>query len=357
MSYTDIDDPSLYFNTLIWTGASTASGRDFTGVGFQPDLVWCKTRNASNGHKWFDSVRGVGKSLQSESTSAEVTNDGNGYIDSFDSDGFSSVAGSTNNYNFNNSSTTIVAWNWKAGGSASSNSNGSITSSVSANTTAGFSIVTYTGSGSNATVGHGLGSVPQVVIVKDRTNNIGNTNWNVYHAGNTSEPATDVLALNGDSATSDSNIYWNDTAPTSSVFSLGTAGQVNDSSDNYVAYCLTEKQGYSSFGSYTGNGNADGPFIYLGFRPAWCMFRNTTGDKWSIYDAKRSTSNVVDDNIRANLSDAEVDQSGKEVDFLSNGIKIRTNSGEWNGNGHNIIFFAFAEAPFTNSSGVPCNAR
>ena len=354
MAFTTIDDPSLYFRIKTYTGNGTndtAYTWDETHANMQPDWLWFKNRSAAQSHAIFDSVRGALKRLIINETGAEGTENTN--LDSFDSNGFTVDNEAIVNGNGNN----MVAWGWKGGGSASSNSNGSITSSVSANTTAGFSIVTYTGSGSNATVGHGLGSVPQVVIVKNRTNNVGNTNWNVYHAGNTSEPATDVLVLNSDSATSDSNIYWNDTAPTSSVFSLGTAGQVNDSSDNYVAYCLAEKQGYSKFGSYEGNGNADGPFIYLGFRPIWCMFRNTTGDKWSIYDAKRSTSNVVDDNIRANLSDAEVDQAGKEVDFLSNGIKIRTNSGEWNGNGHNIIFFAFAEAPFTNSSGVPCNAR
>ena len=354
MAFTTIDDSSLYFRIKTYTGNGTndtAITWDETHANMQPDWLWFKNRSAAQSHAIFDSVRGALKRLIINETGAEGTENTN--LDSFDSNGFTVDNEAIVNGNGNN----MVAWGWKGGGSASSNSNGSITSSVSANTTAGFSIVTYTGSGSNATVGHGLGSVPQVVIVKDRTNNVGNTNWNVYHAGNTSEPATDVLVLNSDSATSDSNIYWNDTAPTSSVFSLGTAGQVNDSSDNYVAYCLAEKQGYSKFGSYEGNGNADGPFIYLGFRPIWCMFRNTTGDKWSIYDAKRSPSNVVDDNIRANQSNAEVDQASKEVDFLSNGIKIRTNSGEWNGNGHNIIFFAFAEAPFTNSSGVPCNAR
>ena len=221
MAYTDIDNPELYFQTKLYTGNGSTQSITLDGdTDMQPDWVWLKSRSDAYSHILHDSVRGATKELKSNGTNAEGT-DSNG-LTSFNSDGFSLGTGGS----VNNNSSTYVAWNWKAGGSASSNSNGSITSSVSVSTDAGFSIVTYTGSGSNATVGHGLGSVPQVVIGKDRTNNIGNTNWNDYHAGNTSAPATEVMALNENSATSDRNIYWNETTQTTSVCSLGKDGQV-----------------------------------------------------------------------------------------------------------------------------------
>jgi hypothetical protein len=240
MAYTDIDFPAEYFNTLLWTGADTNSGRDFTGVGFQPDLVWCKTRSDSNGHKWFDSVRGVGKSIQSESTGVETTNDGNGYIDSFDADGFSSIAGSLNNYNFNNTSTTFVAWNWLANGTGVSNTQGSIASTVSANTTSGFSIVSFTGNATGgATIGHGLGSVPSLILTKNRDFAY---NWHLWtHAFSS---YNDTIQLNTTAAI-DTGTLLNNTAPTSSLITLGSSAVINASGENIIAYVFAEKQGYS----------------------------------------------------------------------------------------------------------------
>ena len=355
MAYTDIDFPAEYFNTLLWTGADTSSGRDFTGVGFQPDLVWCKTRSDSNGHKWFDSVRGVGKSIQSESTGAETTNDGNGYIDSFDADGFSSIAGSLNNYNFNNTSTTFVAWNWLASNTTASNTDGSITSTVSANTTSGFSIVSYTGNGSaGATVGHGLGAVPKMMIHKDRTT--GSYQWGIYTS--TLGPTKNLNFTSG--AENTSSTYYNDTAPTSSVFSLGTNVGYNANTDSYIAYCFAEIKGYSKFGSYTGNGNNDGTFVYLGFKPAFVMVKNTVQNSrnWTIIDNKRNIFNPETQWLYPNAADAEFNASSYPVDFVSNGFKIRTGAASYfNTSAENYIYMAFAENPFVTSTSIPTTAR
>jgi len=352
MAYTTIDDPAQFFNVKIYAPDGSSSFA-VTGVGFQPDWVWLKSRSYAEDHQLNDSVRGATKGLQANLTNAEATQS-NG-LTSFDSDGF--TVGNLSDYNYNGDS--IVSWNWKAGTSftndASATSIGSIDSSGSVNETAGFSICTYTGVSSAGTIKHGLSTVPSMIIWKNRSASNG---WIVYHHGNTSAPETDYLELHSTNSTTDLNTIMNDTAPTSSVFSIGTEGAVGGSNtNNFVSYIFSERKGYSKFGKYRGNGDANGPFVYLGFRPIWCMFRNTAGDKWSIYDAKRSPFNVVDDNIRANQSNAEVDQANKEVDFLSNGIKIRTSSGEWNGDGNDIIFFAFAESPFVNSKGTPTNAR
>ena len=356
MAYTTIDKPSDYFNTLTWTGADTSAGRDFTGVGFQPDWVWCKTRSVGNGHKLFDSVRGVGKSLQSEGNGAEVTNDGNGYIDSFDSDGFSSIAGSSNNYNFNISSETIVAWNWKAGTSftndASATGIGSIDSAGSVNTDAGFSIISYTGTGANATIAHGLGSVPKMYIAR----NIDDVEqWTTYHVG---IGATHHLRLNTTDAKIDEAEVWNDTEPTSTVFSVGSSGAPNGDGNAHIAYCFAEKQGYSKFGSYTGNGNADGPFVYTGFKPAMVILKlsSVAGENWYIFDNKRDTDNVMTQILYPNLGNAEATGT-TNIDFLSNGFKLR-NAGDFlNGSGRIQIYMAFAESPIVNSNSIPNNAR
>jgi len=353
MAYTTINNGKLYFNTLTWTGADTSAGRDFIGVGFQPDLVWAKTRSVSNGHKWFDIVRGVGKSLQSEGSGAETTNDGNGYIDSFDSDGFSSIAGSSNNYNFNNTSTTIVAWNWKAGNSqGSSNTDGSInTTYTSVNTTAGFSISQYTGNGvSGATVGHGLGAIPKWIIVKALNTT---DNWEVYHA---SLGAEKYIELNLTAAQGDSTAIWNDTEPTSSLFSIGNNSGVNTNGNPYIAYCFAEKKGYSKFGSYTGNGNADGTFVYTGFKPAFVIVKRTDAVQgWYILDNKRNTFNPEDKYLETSDSDAEA--TFTFCDFLSNGFKARTTGTGFNASGGSYIYMAFAENPFTSSTGTPVTAR
>ena len=361
MAYTTIDKPSDYFETLTWTGADTSAGRDFTGVGFQPDWVWCKTRSVGNGHKLFDSVRGVGKSLQSEGTGAEVTNDGNGYIDSFDSDGFSSIAGSSNNYNFNISSETIVAWNWKAGTSftndASATGIGNIDSTGSVNTDAGFSVISYTGdANADNTVAHGLGSVPKMIILKNRSIS---SNWMVYHAS-TGAQAPLFLNLNNAAGSGDPDRFK--VVPTSSVFTPGTAQEGNGSGNSIIAYCFADVKGYSKVGgSYTGNGQdtPNGVFTYLGFTPAFILIKATDINSWVIVDNKRpADSNPVDNSLAADSNAAETTGDiNTTFDFLSNGFRTNGNSGNNNSSGQKYIYMAFAENPFVTSTGVPATAR
>jgi len=342
MAYTTIDKPSDYFNTVLYTG--NGSTQSITGVNFRPDWVWLKGRSVVAGHNLHDVVRGVNKQLYTNTSDAEETL--TTLVTSFDSDGFS--LGSNGNANSNTH--TFVAWNWSAGGSASSNSDGSVTSTVSANTTAGFSIGTYTGTGSATTVGHGLGVTPQMIIVKNRG---ASSDWRVFHedVGNTK-----WLQLNDTSASQTSSTMWNDTSPTSSVFSIGTSGGVNTSSGTYVFYAFCEKKGYSKFGSYTGNGNADGTFVYTGFKPAMIIWKRTdAGNSWSIKDNKRDPINPADERLRPNTSDAA--DTNENVDFLSNGFKCRASGDNQNASGSVFIYMAFAESPFVNSNGVPNNAR
>ena len=334
-----------YFNTVLYTG--NGSTQSITGVGFQPDWVWIKQRNAAENHFITDVIRGAGIHLRSDQASAE--NDDSATFTSFDSDGFSLTGTGPAEPQINDANDTYVSWNWKAGGTAVSNTDGSITSSVSANTDAGFSIVTYTGTGSSATVGHGLGVSPNVIIVKNR---IDASDWFVYHSANTSAPETDVLQLNLTDATVDFNSAWNDTLPTSSVFTVGTSNASNGSSDTMVAYCFAEVEGYSKFGSYTGNGSTDGTFVYTGFRPAWVMLKATSqADHWNILDVKRDTFNVMDTRLLANNSTGEQTSSSYNVDFTSNGFKFRTSDVGWNGNAVSYIYMSFAENPFKYSLG------
>ena len=346
MAYTTIDKPTDYFNTVLFTG--NGGSQTITGVGFQADFIWFKERSSAGEHKLNNSVLGTNNYLISNSTSGDDTT-GSG-IQSYNSDGYAI----SNASNINDSGETYVTWNWLAGGStASSNSNGSITSSVSANTTAGFSIVSYTGTGSNATVGHGLGSAPDMYIIKRRS---ATEHWQVYHSGNTSAPQTDYLQLSTTEATVDDVVRWNDTAPTSSVFSLGTHASVNGSSDTYIAYCFHNVKGYLKCGSYKGNGNAnDGTFVYTGFAPAWVMIKRTDStSQWCIIDNKRPGYNIAVNTLFANLSDQEATDLG--VNLLSNGFKEDTTN-NLGASGGTYIYMAFAEAPFVNSNGVPCNAR
>ena len=304
-------------------------------VGFQPDFVWIKSRSAATDHKLTDSVRGATKALISDTTGTETT-DANG-VTAFTSNGF--TIGSNSVYNTN--AATYVAWCWKAGGTSSSNTNGSITSTVSANTTAGFSIVTYTGNGTNgATVGHGLGVAPSMVIVKSRST--AGTDWPVYHS---SLGATGILPLDTTDAFIVTSTPWNNTAPTSSVFSVGTSGDTNLSARTYVAYCFAPVAGYSAFGSYTGNQSADGPFVYLGFRPRFVMIKRTinAGGSWAVYDSARNTYNVENLSLYPNLSNA--DDTYDVLDFTSNGFKIRTAGLGVNQSGDTFIYACFAEVP------------
>ena len=347
MAYTTIDNPELYFQTKLYTGNSTQTAITLDGSeNMQPDWVWIKTRSASNGHTLIDSVRGVTKRLASHNNQGDVT-DSTMFV-SFDSDGFTLGSDSNDYTNYNNQ--THAAWNWKAGGSASSNSNGSITSSVSASTTAGFSIVSYTGTGSSATIGHGLGSAPGVVIIKERTS------AGEWVFGHTSLGFTKFIEFNSTGASQTNSTRFNDTAPTSSVFSIGTANDVNTSGNNHIAYCFAEKKGYSKFGSYTGNGNADGTFVYTGFKPSMVIYKKSSGtENWFIHDNKRQGFNADNELLFPDLSNAE--GTVNRIDLLSNGFKATTSDGGINGSGASYIFMAFAESPFTNSNGVPNNAR
>ena len=344
MAYTTIDDPTIHFNTKLYTG--NGSTQSITGVGFQPDWVWIKQRSGTSNHRVYDSVRGATKQLYPNLNNAENTE--NNGLTSFDSDGFS--LGNEGGHNENNQ--TFVSWNWKAGGSASSNSNGSITSSVSANTTAGFSIVSYTGNGSDgATVGHGLGVNPSVILFKRRN---GTSDWS-FMGQNIGTAFSNYLRLQLTNAfATNSGILQNSS---SSTFTIGTSSRVNASSATMIAYCFAEKKGYSKIGSYTGNGNADGAFVYTGFKPAFVICKNSaSAENWQILDNKRLGYNGGNQNLGPNLNYAEP-TSNNNLDLLSNGFKLRDTNAEVNESGSTIIYMAFAESSLVSSSGVPTTAR
>jgi hypothetical protein len=344
-----INKPSEYFNTVLYTGngVSIASGgNSITGVNFQPDFVWIKRREIQH-HRLFDVVRGATKVIQSDLSDTEGTNAE--YLSSFDSDGF--TVGNLAGVNAN--AGTYVAWNWLGGGTGVSNTDGSITSTVSANTTSGFSIVKYTGTGANATVGHGLGVAPSIVLVKNLDD--GTQQWSMY---NKNLPLTEILILNSTNGSfNPSDNDFQDTAPTSDIFYLSGATRTNVSSQNFIAYCFAEKKGFSKFGSYTGNGSTDGTFIYTGFKPAFIITKKTSAtSNWHIYDNQRANPfNVVSGKLVANTDEAEA--VGAECDFLSNGVKIRASGSDLNGSGASFIYMAFAENPLVSTAGVPCTAR
>ena len=356
MAYTTINKSSDHFNTKLYTGNAT-DDTAITGVGFTPSFLWGKNRtDAGTNHFLIDAVRGVTKELNTNNTSAEGTDAT--LIKSFDSDGFTLGDGS-----LNQSAKNFVTWNWKANGQGSSNTDGSInTTYTSANTTAGFSISQYTGTGANATVGHGLGVAPKMIITKCTSHT---SNWGVYHK---SIGATKMLNLNQTNAEATNNGYFNNTDPTSSVFSLGDEGNdTNGSGKTYIAYCFAPVKGYSAMGSYTGNGSAtDGTFVYTGFVPAFVICKVTsTTDNWMMFTNKIGSStdstsgfNIHSRILEANGSGAEQSVgSGQGIDFVSNGFKIREDNGNLNGSGATYIYMAFAEAPLVGSNNIPCTAR
>jgi len=347
MAYTDIDKSDDYFNTKLYTGNGSTNA--ITGVGFQPDWVWCKARNYNDSNFVFDVVRGATKHIQTNSTSAEVTNANS--LTAFGTDGF--TLGSDGGANSNGD--TYVSWNWLASNTTASNTDGSITSTVSANTTNGFSIVKYTGTESaGATVGHGLGVAPDVIIVK---NYAVTKEWNVYHSANTSTPQNDYLILNETNATNSNSGRWNNTAPSSSIFTLGGGSETNGNGNTHIAYCFAEKKGFSKFGGYTGNGSSDGTFVYTGFKPGWVVAKRTSGTgAWRMWDNKREGYNGDNAFVYANYNLAE-EADGTLVDFCSQGFKWRGSSGDMNGSGSSYIFMAFAENPFVTSTGIPACAR
>jgi len=350
MAYTDIDKPSDYMRIQTWSGNNSAD-REITWSetdNMQPDWIWVKRRSDTANHRLADSVRGATKILRSDTNGAETTESDDTL--SFDTNGFS--VGS--NSGVNKTGDTYVGWGWKAGTSftndASSTGIGSIDSSGSVSDASGFSIVSYTGTGSAGTIKHGLSAAPNFMIVKNRD---AARSWNVYFGD-----STDYMYLNDTAAAADYNEIWNDTTPTTSVFSVGTDNGVNQSGEKYIAYIFAEKQGYSKFGSYTGNGNANGTFVYTGFKPAFVMVKQTnTVRYWAMFDNKRDGLNPTNRPLFPNASDQESDSVNYYHDILSNGFKWRTNSNIMNVSGGTYIYMAFAENPFVTSTGVPATAR
>ena len=338
MAYTTIDDPSAYFKVQLYTGTgSGGSDRqitfDDTDTDMQPDLVWIKNRDSAQEHVLVDSVRGATKDLDPSANTLETTTSTR--VGSFLSDGFQLGSGTLQN-RVNGSSHKMVAWCWKE------------------SATPGFDIVTATGNATAKTISHSLSAVPHVMISKEKSGSV--NDWTVYHHKNTSSPQTDSLILNETNTTSDQDTHWNDTVPTSSVFTVGSGSVVNRDGSTYVYYLWSEKQGFSKFGTYTGTGNADGPFIHLGFRPAFVMIRRTNSAKdWYIFDNKVNPINPTAHYLEPNTSDAQGNYAW--IDFVSNGFKIRNTSDGASGSGDTYVYFAFAEAPFVNSNGVPGNAR
>ena len=348
--YTTIDDAGSYFNTILWTGNSPST-QALTGVGFQPDFVWVKKRSTAAEHCVTDAARGVTETIFPSSTALEATRAGG--LTAFGADGFTVGADG----DFNGGAATFVGWNWLGGTTSGITTDGSTTitpSAYSFNQTSGFSVLSYTGnSTSGAKLAHGLGVAPEVVFIK----NLGTLNdWVTYSKYVKSTTPEDwVMRLNNTSIAVDDVTMWNDTQPDSVNITLGNAGNLN-TGYSYIAYCFAPVKGYSKFGSYTGNGNADGPFVYTGFRPAFVMLKDADSvAAWRISDNKRLGYNV--DNNDLEVDSTAVEGTDDNLDILSNGFKIRRSVGGLNTSGNLNIYMAFAEAPFVNSEGVPCNAR
>ena len=347
MAYTTIDKSELFFNTKLYTGNNTS--QNITGLEFKPDWSWIKSRSNTEKHVLQDVLTGTAQELTSQDNSAKNPTSG-ASITSFNSDGISVGSGNA----VNDNSIPYVNWNWIANGSGSSNTDGSInTTKTSANTTSGFSLISYTGNGSSgATIGHGLGVVPAVVLVK-RTNAVGD--WVMYHKNmNTGNAAQYFAVLNTTAARASSAGIWYDTTPTSSLFYVGNDGATNDNGGEYIAYCFAEVQGFSNMSTFTGTANPG--FIYTGFKPAFVMLKrvNTTGN-WNMLDNKRANSFNPQDPLYANANTAE--QTGDDYDLVSNGFVIRNASGGGGGDSGKYIYLAFAENPFVTSTGIPTPAR
>ena len=332
-AYTTIDNPELYFQVKLYTGDGSTPSITLDGdEDMQPDMVWIKNRDATDSHCIFDAVRGATEVLHVDTNALEATDADT--LTSFDSDGFALGADDKVNTNTEN----YVAWCWKE------------------SATAGFDIVTATGTGSAHTIAHSLSAVPHLMISKEYNQA---NDWRMYNHKNTSAPETDSIIINETSGTEDNATHWNDTAPTSSVFTVGTGSVTNRTDSTYVYYLWTEKQGFSKFGEYTGNGNADGTYVHLGFRPAFLILKRTDGngyiEGWLMWDNKRLGYNPDNNHLQPHDNDAF--GTADTLDLLSNGFKIRESGAGTNGSGNTYIYMAFAEAPFVNSNGVPCNAR
>ena len=342
--YTTVKNAGANFNVVKYTGNGSA-GHGITGVGFQPDWVWIKNRSGSSNHTNFDSVRGQGKALYQNNTTAETTV--TGHLTSLDSDGFTlgdnSGTGSTNG-----NGDSYVSWNWKAGGAASSNGDGTITSQVSVNTTAGISVITYSGNGTgNSTIGHGLGATPDFIIIKRRDST---GNWATKNPAYNSaaDPKIGYMDVTQAFAT-DTNVFGTSAAFNNQTFTVGDWNGSNNSSGTYVAYAFAAKRGFSKFGSYTGNNNSDGPFVHLGFKPAFVFVKNSQRTQnWCVYDNQRPGYNPIQVNLQINDSAAE--RVNNAVDFTSTGFKLRSNDGDSNGYAEEYIYFAFAEEPLVGDN-------
>jgi len=344
MAYTTIDDPTVYFNTVLYAGNGSTNA--ITGVGHAPDWVWIKQRSGSRSHMLFDAIRGATYRLSSD------TNEANGQystsLTAFGSDGF--TLGAFNDVN--ESSNTFVSWNWKANGSGSANTVGVIDSTVSVNATSGFTIVKWVATDENTTIGHGLGVAPKVIIVKSTTVT---QPWIMGHG---SLGFTKNLYLNQTDAENTSSTMWVNTAPTSTVFTTGTNDNVAQNGQTFIAYCFSEVQGFSKFGSYIGNGNADGTFVYTGFSPAFLLIKNATDtENWYILDNKRPGYNTNNYYLLPSTSGAEGTSTTLATSLLSNGFKINNTDTSMNTTGKTYVYMAFAENPFVTSTGLPTTAR
>jgi hypothetical protein len=341
MAFSAIIKPSDYFTPELYVG--TGSSRTISTLNFQPDWVWIKNRDTTDRHSLFDVVRAAPNMLSTNNNDAQSAQASE--LTAFNTNGFTvntatSVNGSSANY---------VSWNWKANGAGSSNTDGSITSTVSVNTTSGFSISTYTGNGtSGATIGHGLGVAPAVVLVK-RLN--ATSDWVMYHKG---MGASQFIVLNTDAApASSAGIFYN-TAPTSDIFYVGSDGATNASGGTYVAYCFADVQGFSKSSSYIGDGNSR--FIYTGFKPAFVLGKQLAGGSdWWLFDSARNPSNIANKLVYPNANSA--DATNPVLDLLSNGFKMKTSAAQFNGNGTTYLYMAFAEEPLVSTNGVPATAR
>ena len=345
MAFTTINKSTDYFNTLTYTG-DDGTNRSITGVGFQPDFIWFKDRSNAFNHYLFDIIRdGQTYYISSNNNAAEATDTTS--LKSMDSDGFTVGASAGVNGNNNN----YVAWNWKANGTGAANTAGSINSTVSVNTTAGFSVLKYTGTGSAATVGHGLGVKPDMIFSKPYSST---GDWNIYHDSFSSQQR---IKLNSTGAVSTNSGIFS-SLPTSTLVNIGTSGDINANGTSHLFYCFNSVQGYSKFGSYTGNGNADGSFISTGFSPAFVMIKQTTGTgKWVMKDNRRTGINVNQSTIYASESEAEGTPGYELIDLLSNGFKQRGTGSYVNGSGTPYTYMAFAEAPLVGTNNIPANAR
>ena len=347
MAYTTINKPSLQFNTITYSGNGTT--QSITNVGFQPDFTWLKCRSTTYDHRLYDVVRGATKSLRSNTGQVEQTDASEG-ITSFLANGFTVQQGS--NLEYNATGQTYVGWNWKANGAGVANTAGTISSTVSANTTSGFSIVKWTGTGATGTIGHGLGIAPKLIILKDATNAY---NWYVYTSATGSNLRFEGLN-NTNGASSQPTEF---TTTSSLITNVTNAASQNTSGANMIAYCFADVKGFSKFGSYTGNGSADGTFVYTGFKPAYVMVKqsNASGEGWFILDNKRETINPMGTLLIANDSGADNTSQNPILDFTSNGFKLRRTWVGFNGSGATYIYMAFAEQPLVGTNNVPATAR